>query len=64
VTIHEHLDGTVSISYGPHVIGRYKENGERRGKLESSKRASHFPTATAAPTAISSKPKAQAAYAA
>ena len=23
VTIHEHLDGTVSIRYGPHVVGRY-----------------------------------------
>jgi len=24
VTIHEHLDGTVSIRYGPHVVGRYR----------------------------------------
>ena len=23
VTIHEHLNGTVSIRYGPHVVGRY-----------------------------------------
>ena len=23
VTIHKHLDGTVSIRYGPHVVGRY-----------------------------------------
>ena len=23
VTIHEHLDGTVSIRYGPHVVGRF-----------------------------------------
>jgi len=27
VTIHEHLDDTVSIRYGPHVVGRY-EQGE------------------------------------
>jgi transposase len=25
VTIHQHLDGTVSIRYGPHVVGRGKE---------------------------------------
>jgi hypothetical protein len=23
VTIHEHLDGTVSIRFGPHIVGRY-----------------------------------------
>jgi len=22
-TMHEHLDGTFSITYGPHVVGRY-----------------------------------------
>ena len=27
VTIREHLDGTVSISYGPHVVGRYTAEG-------------------------------------
>ncbi len=41
VTIHEHLDETVSIRYGPHVVGRYDQKGvklisgtkkERRGK--------------------------------
>ncbi|HUQ94623.1 MAG TPA: ISNCY family transposase [Bryobacteraceae bacterium] len=41
VTIHEHLDGTTSIRYGPHVVGRYDSGGEalpdrvakkRRGK--------------------------------
>jgi hypothetical protein len=38
VTIHEHLDGRVSIRYGPHVVGRYEKDGtpvnrtERRGK--------------------------------
>ena len=29
VTIHEHLDGTVSIRYGPHVVGRYDRKGEK-----------------------------------
>jgi transposase len=40
VTIHQHLDGTVSIRYGPHVVGRYDRHGQplpqkagkRRGK--------------------------------
>ena len=29
VTIHEHLDDTVSIRYGPHVVGRYSSRGEK-----------------------------------
>jgi hypothetical protein len=39
VTVHEHLDGTVSIRFGPHVVGRFTAAGEpmenkkeRRGK--------------------------------
>jgi hypothetical protein len=41
VTIHEHLDGRVSLRYGPHVVGRFDNQGqpltkptkeERRGK--------------------------------
>ena len=28
VTIHEHLNGTISIRYGPHVVGRYNAEGE------------------------------------
>ncbi len=31
VTIHEHLDGRVSVRYGPHVVGRYTA-AESRGK--------------------------------
>ena len=27
VTVHEHLDGTLSICYGPHVVGRYNAQG-------------------------------------
>ena len=30
VTIHQHLDGKVSIRYGPHVVGRYTATGEIR----------------------------------
>jgi transposase len=32
VTIHEHLDGTVSIRFGPHVVGRYTADGKPVGK--------------------------------
>jgi len=28
VTIHEHLDTTVSIRYGPHVVGRHDAAGQ------------------------------------
>src|SRR5712671_2946682 len=60
VTIHEHLDGTVSVRYGPHVVGRYTATGETRptkfnqppesrgkgGPVEiPQRRDSHFPTA-------------------
>src|SRR5215472_14996025 len=31
VTIHEHLDETVSIRYGPHVVGRYGADGKPLG---------------------------------
>jgi hypothetical protein len=64
VTIHEHLDGAISLRYGPHVIGRFDENGNRRGKVESKKSASHFPTATTATAALSPKLKPRAAHAA
>jgi transposase len=30
VTVHEHLDGTWSISHGPHIIGRYTAEGHVR----------------------------------
>jgi hypothetical protein len=38
VTIHEHLDGTVSIRFGPHVVGRYDEKGERLSGTATEKR--------------------------
>jgi hypothetical protein len=28
VTVHQHLYGTVSIRYGPHVVGRYDSTGQ------------------------------------
>ena len=27
VTVHQHLDGTLSLSYGPHSLGRYDQRG-------------------------------------
>jgi transposase len=53
VTIHEHLDGTISVRYGPHLVGRYDREAnpllttERRGKggsmeaLENQKQVFH-----------------------
>ncbi len=38
VTIHEHLDGTVSIRYGPHVVGRYSSEGVKLGRGKSQER--------------------------
>jgi transposase len=69
VTIHEHLDHTVSIRFGPHVVGRFAadgtalgENKKRGGKdgamssleISPSSRDFHFPTA---PTTTGHKPK-------
>ena len=39
VTIHEHLDGTVSIRYGPHVVGRYRQHGRKAGQRDTPKSA-------------------------
>ncbi len=48
VTIHEHLDETVSVRWGPHVVGRFSTNGialqpeakpKRRGKGGNAPRA-------------------------
>jgi transposase len=35
VTIHQHLSGSVSIRYGPHVVGRYKEGHGKGGAVEA-----------------------------
>jgi transposase len=76
VTIHEHLDHTVSIRFGPHVVGRFApdgtalgENRKHRGKdgalgsLEISPQArdSHFPTAPATTVPKQKKEKTKVA---
>ena len=67
VTIHEHLDETVSIRYGPHVVGRYCANGEklvatrtqeRRGKggsMEAGENQEQVFTGSHTPLEISQK---------
>jgi transposase len=62
VTVHQHLDGTLSISYGPHSLGKYTAAGEPikptsgpRGVQKTAAAppwktpsVSHFPTPAAA----------------
>ena len=38
VTIHEHLDETVSIRFGPHVVGRYRADGEKLSEARTEER--------------------------
>ena len=69
VTIHEHLDETVSIRYGPHVVGRYSRSGDqlmsatakkRRGKggsLEAGENQKQVSTGSHTPLEISPKPR-------
>ena len=65
VTIHQHLDGTVSIRYGPHVVGRGKDGAVENQpqishrSLEIASGDSHFPTASTTITPLSPKPKAK-----
>jgi transposase len=35
VLVCEHLDGTWSVFYGPHLVGRYAQDGSRYGSTES-----------------------------
>jgi transposase len=55
VTIHQHLDGTVSIRYGPHIVGRGKDGTLENQKpvfhrsLEIASGDSHFSTASTIP---------------
>jgi transposase len=34
VTVHQHLDGTLSLSYGPHALGRYDQQGGTMGNAK------------------------------
>jgi len=68
VTIHQHLDSSISIRYGPHVVGRYPEGRGNDAAVENRKQVSHrrlqntsgvshIPTA---PTVFPLSPKAKA----
>ena len=68
VTIHEHLDGTVSIRFGPHVVGRYNRQAEplasearqRRGKDGSVETGENQkPVFTGSPTPLGISQKAR-----
>jgi transposase len=41
VTVHEHVDGTWSISHGPHVIGRYTAEGQGLPLASTAERRGH-----------------------
>lgn len=68
VTIHEHLDTSISIRFVPHVVGRFTKDGGKAGVEENRKRVSrnsleiaagdsHFPTVPATIPPLSTKPK-------
>jgi hypothetical protein len=65
VTVHQHLDGTVSIRYGPHVVGRGKDvpvenhTPVSHRHLEIGSADSHFPTASTMINPLPAKPKAK-----
>jgi hypothetical protein len=54
VTIHEHLNGSVSIRFRPHVVGRYPE-----GRGNDASGASHISTANVSLSPLSPKTKAK-----
>ena len=67
VTIHEHLDETVSIRFGPHVVGRFDSKGEKLinpgaekrggkgGSLEAGENQKQVSTGSHTPLEISPK---------
>ena len=74
VTVHQHLDQSVSIRYGPHVVGRYSQDRGKDGAVEALEnqtqvshrshrpldpKRTHFPTATTTINPLSPKPKAK-----
>ena len=69
VTIHEHLDETVAIRYGPHVVGRFDREGEalisernpkrggKGGSMEAVENQEQVFTGSPTPLEISPKPR-------
>jgi transposase len=70
VTIHQHLNGTVSIRFGPHTVGRYTEDGGKSGvvanlkpvsrhSLEIAGSDSHYSTAPTATPSLADRKKSR-----
>ena len=69
VTIHEHLDGRVSLRYGPHVVGRFddqerpltklgkQECGGKAGTVETGENPKQVSSASHTSLEISPKPR-------
>jgi len=69
VTIHEHLDETVSIRYGPHAVGHFdrdgnklgpgtaQERGGKGGSMEAGENQKQVSTGSHTPLEISPKPR-------
>ena len=69
VTLHEHLNGTMSVRYGPHIVGRFAADGgsieasgrtERRGKggsMEAGENQKQVFSGSHTPLEISHKPR-------
>ncbi len=67
VTIHQHLDGAVSICFGPHVVGRYDASGQplimpskskrggKGGSVEAGENQKQVSTGSPTPLEISHK---------
>ncbi len=43
VTVHQHLDGTLSLTHGPHCLGRYDHNGIASTQLSRGRGTAPFP---------------------
>jgi len=49
VTVHQHLDGTLSLTYGPHRLGQFTAQGVPIGRTKTSARKAVEKTAAAPP---------------
>ena len=58
VTIHQHPDETVSIRFGPHVVGRYEAGRSQATNLQSKRRGKGAaPTTASVHSKTKAKPK-------
>jgi hypothetical protein len=66
VTVHEHLDGRLSVRYGPHVVanwnasseaGKPKQRGGKGGSVEAGENQKQVSSCSHTPLEISPKPR-------